>query len=586
MAGMQGSHPLSRRVLLGAGIGGAGAVATGCSVFDSGSGGGGGGGGGGTDGPAITIASTSGIDSLDPHYVNSSMYILPSGLMEGLVMADEEGTDVVPALADSWDVSEDELSYTFHMREGATWSNGDLVTSADAVWSFQRLLTPTGASSGYTTGASSYLPSMRIRGASDFQAGALESWDEVGISAPNDATVVIELAAPNPDFLLNMSHYSMTVLHQATVEGEADWQQPENWVGNGPYLLKSWDPNTLIAMEANPEYWDADNVQVQWIDHQLGGDQPTQVLTFQSGELDIVGVSGESLAGAPELEEKVKRVDGYSVFYLQSMWGGHEAIQNQKVRRAVSMAIDREALAAADPGITPGGSLVPDSVPGWSEDLVTPFDPDGARALLEEAGVSGDLPGLRIQAGWDSPMLEILAEGLIEALGLEVTIDALEAGVHADTRWKPAEDSSFMSFYFGSFGGVSTLPNWTLNIFGPDHVRQFSMPYEAWEELQAVRADEAVTGAELSAQVEEILSTRSTEEAQQFTTMVNEAMTVLDDDERISAFLEAAKLREEMAFTIPLAWGSQMWATSDRMGGLQPRSSPEGYYFKNLTVSE
>src|SRR5699024_3438846 len=149
-----------------------------------------------------------------------------------------------PALPESWDVSEDELTYTFHLRE-ANWSNGDPISADDAVWSFQRLLSPTGAGSGYTTGASSYLPSAQIKGAADYQSGALDSWDDVGISAPDESTVVIELEDPNPDLLLNMTHYSMSVLHPATVEAEPqDWTLPENWVGNGPYVLTNWVPNS------------------------------------------------------------------------------------------------------------------------------------------------------------------------------------------------------------------------------------------------------------------------------------------------------------------------------------------------------
>ena len=585
MATKQGNTTVSRRVVLGAGIGGAGLLASGCSVF--GDDGGTGGGSGEAAGPSITTATTHAIDALDPHYVSSSMYILPSGLMEGLLMQNEDGTDAVPALAESFDVSEDELEYTFHMREGATWSNGDPITSADAMFSFERLLTPTGAGSGYTTGASSYLPSMGIRGAADFQAGALSTFDEVGITAPDDASVVIELDSPNPDFLLNMTHYSMTVLHQASVEAdETGWAQPENWVGNGPYLLTQWDPTTVVEMKANPEYWDADNVQVQHITVQLGGDAPTNVLSFRNSDLDIISVSGTALQGDPELEESVSRVDGYATHYLQTMWGGHPAIQDQKVRQALSLAIDREALAASDPGLQSGVSLIPDSVPGWSDELATPFDVDAAKALLEEAGVAEDLPGLRIQAGFESPFLQILQEGLINSLGMDVVIDVLEAGVHADTRWKPAEDDSYMSFYYGSFAGVSTMPNWTLNIFGADHVRQFSMPYEAWEELQATQADESLQGPELAARVEEVLSTQSTPEAQQYAQMAKEAMTILDEEERTSAFIDAALLREQMSFTIPMVWGAQMYATSDQVSGLHPRSSPEGYYFKTLTVSE
>lgn len=584
MAVIKSSNQFNRRVLLGVGIGGTGLLATGCSIFGSGSGGGGS--GGGDDGPAITIARTSDIDSLDPHYVNSSMYILPASMMEGLVMQDETGSEVVPAIAESWDVSEDELTYTFHLRQG-NWSNGDPITAEDAVWSFQRLLSPSGAGSGYTTGASSYLPSAQIRGAADFQAGALDTWADVGISAPDESTVVIELEGPNPDLLLNMTHYSMSVLHPPSVEAEPqNWTLPENWVGNGPYVLTNWVPNSTLEMEKNPEYWDADNVQVQRITVQLSGELTTQTLSFRNGELDIIGVTGETLQTDPDLEESTVRVDGYSTFYLQSMWGGHEAIQDQQVRRAISMAIDREALAATNAGIVAAGSLIPDSVPGWSEELVAPFDPDGARALLEEAGVMDDLPGLRIQAGYEEPMLEILREGLIDVLGLDVTIDILEAGVHSETRWQAHEDTSSMSYYYGSFAGVSTMTNWILNIFGSDHVRQFSMPYEAWEELQAVQGDESMNGAQVAGKVEEILSTRSTDEAQQYAEMAGEAVTTLDVDERARKFIDAAKQREQLAYTVPLAWGSQLLAGSDRLSGIQLRPSPEGYYYKHLSVSD
>lgn len=584
MAVIRSSTPFGRRALLGAGIGGTGLLATGCSIFDSDSGGGGG--GGGDDGPAITIARTSDIDSLDPHYVNSSMYILPASMMEGLVMQDEDGSDVVPALAESWDVSEDELTYTFHLRQ-ANWSNGDPITAEDAVWSFERLLTPTGAGSGYTTGASSYLPSVGIRGAADYQAGALDSFDEVGISAPDESTVVIELEDPNPDLLLNMSHYSMSVLHPPSVDAEPqNWTQPENWVGNGPYVLTNWVPNSTLEMERNPEYWDADSVQVQRITVQLAGELTTQTLAFRNDELDIIGVTGETLQTDPDLEESAVRVDGYSTFYLQSMWGGHEALQDQRVRRAISMAIDREAMTETDAGIEAAGSLIPDSVPGWSEELLVPFDPDGARALLKEAGIMDDLPGLRIQAGYEEPILEVMREGLIDVLGIDVTIDVLESGVHAETRWQLHEDTSTMSYYYGSFAGVSTMPNWIFNIFGTDHVRQFSMPYEAWEEMEAVQSDDSLEGNEVAAEVEEILSTQSTDDAQQYAVMAEDAMTTLDEDERAQKFIAAAKQREELAYTVPLAWGAQLLAASDRLSGIQLRPSPEGYYYKHLTVSE
>ncbi|MGP9708531.1 peptide ABC transporter substrate-binding protein [Brachybacterium sp. AOP24-D1-21] len=585
MAKTQDFGTVSRRVLLGMGVGGAGLLASGCSLFDSSSGGSGG--GSGEDGAkSITIASTGTIDALDPHYVNNSMTIVPSALGEGLVMQSEDGSDVVPALAESWDESEDGLTYTFHLRE-AKWSNGEPITSDDVAFSFQRLLTPSGAGTGYAAGASSFLPSIGIKGAADFQSGASSDWAEVGITAPDEKTVEVTLEAANPDFLINMSHYSMTVLNKASVEADPEgWTAVDSWVSNGPFRMTQWDPTTVLEMEKNPEYWDADNVDIDHVTLQLGGDLPTNVLAFSAGEMDVIGVDGVTLNGDPSLEEKLTKVDGYACHYLQTMWGGHDAIRDQKVRQALSMAIDRGALTENDPGKEAAGTLVPSSVPEWSEDLMIPFDPDGAKALLEEAGYGDGLPPMRVQMGFESPMFAILAEQLKDTLGLAVSLEVLEGGVHADTRWLPYEDTSVMSFYYGSFAGISTMPNWILNIFGIDHVRQFSMPVAAWDKIKATRSDESLDGAQIAAQVEEILSTKSTPEAQKYAELARAAAAELDEAKRTQTFLEAAALRDEMAFTIPLVWGAQMWVTSDRLSGLQGRPSPEGYYYKHLTASE
>src|SRR5699024_2964712 len=154
--------------------------------------------------------------------------------------------------------------YTFTMREGATWSNGDPVTAGDAEWSFKRLLSPTGAGSNYASGASSYLGGLGIKGADEHLSGASDDWDSVGISAPDDSTLVVELAMPNADFLLMMSHYSMVLVQPPTLEEYGtDWMQPENWVGNGAFVPEVWEPTTSLQMRANDAYWDYENVGVQ-----------------------------------------------------------------------------------------------------------------------------------------------------------------------------------------------------------------------------------------------------------------------------------------------------------------------------------
>src|SRR5699024_5775935 len=129
-----------------------------------------------------------------------------------------------------WDVSDDGLVYTFHMRSGATWSNGDPVTAEHVEWTYHRLLTPTGATVGAASGSTSYQLGLGITGASDFAAGTLADWEQVGVKALDDATVEITLDQLNPGFLMGMTHYSMVLLHPESLESKPkDWMQPENF---------------------------------------------------------------------------------------------------------------------------------------------------------------------------------------------------------------------------------------------------------------------------------------------------------------------------------------------------------------------
>src|SRR5699024_1137161 len=109
----------------------------------------------------------------------------------------------------------------------------------------------------------------------------------------------------------------------------------------------------------------------------------TNLLAFRNDELDVISVSASTVQNDPELQESVVSVEGYGTSYLQAMWGGHEAIRDESVRRALSLAIDREAIADVSAG-QPATALIPDVVPGWSEELAVPFDVDAARALLDE----------------------------------------------------------------------------------------------------------------------------------------------------------------------------------------------------------
>lgn len=155
------THQLSRRTLIGAGAGAVATFLSGCQFTGSSE---------DTDGNGNAITRIVGvqlpgsIDSLDPHMKNKGIRIVSGALLEGLVMQDAKATGVVPAAAERWDVSADGLRYTFHMRKGAAWSNGDPVTAKDAEWAFKRLISPTGALGGGAEGTSAFRPGLGIKG--------------------------------------------------------------------------------------------------------------------------------------------------------------------------------------------------------------------------------------------------------------------------------------------------------------------------------------------------------------------------------------------------------------------------------------
>ena len=184
-------------------------------------------------------------DALDPQRVSDGQVLAGQNLLEGLVTPDAAGTGVIPATADSWTVSRDRTVYIFHIRSDARWSDGTPVTAQDFEWTYRRLLSPsTSARDIALYGASGYHPDLGIKNATGYQQGTVGSWSHVGVKALDASHLRIVLGAPNPTFLQGMAAPAMVALPAKNLERSPySWQEAAHWVGNGPFVIKSWTPN-------------------------------------------------------------------------------------------------------------------------------------------------------------------------------------------------------------------------------------------------------------------------------------------------------------------------------------------------------
>ncbi|MCX6951831.1 MAG: peptide ABC transporter substrate-binding protein [Verrucomicrobia bacterium] len=206
---------------------------------------------------------------LDPHLINAPPdFRAVFAFFEGLLTHDPVTLGPRPAVAERWEMSADGLTYTFHLRANARWSNGDPLTSADFLYSFRRALSPA-LGSQYTL---LYNP---VRGAADYAAGKLTDFNQVGFAAPDPQTLVVTLGRPTPYFLsLVTGNPVWFPVHRATIEryGRIDqrgtaWTRPDRIVSNGPFVLKEWRPLQRLVGEKSLTYWNAAPVHARCSRH-------------------------------------------------------------------------------------------------------------------------------------------------------------------------------------------------------------------------------------------------------------------------------------------------------------------------------
>lgn len=376
---------------------------------------------------------------LDPHIINAPPdYQAINAFFEGLTMNDPVTLGPRPAVAERWDVSADGLTYTFHLRPNARWSNGDAFTSADFVYSFRRALSP-GLGSQYT------LLFNPVRGAADYAAGKLTDFSAVGFTAPDPRTLVVTLTRPTPYFLsLVTGNPVWFPVHRATIErhGKIDqrgtaWTRPERIVSNGPFVLKEWRPNQKLVGEKSPTYWNAASVRLAAV-HLHAIDSPdTEERAFRTGQLHVT-------RDIPITRFRAYRAEKSPLLHLTPLLTSNfinvntarPALADARVRRALSLALDRTAYAdrVQAGAIAPAYTIIPPGLAGYRTPVPLTEDRAAAQRLLAEAGFPGGrgFPKLTLAraANASVELSEAVQASWRTVLGIDVALLVTESRTH------------------------------------------------------------------------------------------------------------------------------------------------------------
>lgn len=327
---------------------------------------------------------------LDPHIISSLQdFQIVMNLIEGLTTYHPQTSEAAPGVAERWESSADGITWTFHLRRNAVWSNGDPVTAHDFVWSYQRVLSP-GLGSEYA-----YMLFV-LAGAEDFNAGRLTDFARVGVKAADDHTLVLTLRHPVPYLPALVAHSTWFPVHRATIEkfGRMDqrgtlWTRPGNYVGNGAFVLKEWKPNQVIVVAKSPTYWDRDAVRLNEAHIYPIESSTTEEAAFRSGQLHITAqIPSDKIAVYKQTQPELLHQETNLATYFYRFNVTRPALGDARVRRALSLAIDRRAIVehVTKGGQVPAYTLTPPNTAGYTAPPGFTEDVEAARRLLAEAG--------------------------------------------------------------------------------------------------------------------------------------------------------------------------------------------------------
>lgn len=499
-------------------------------------------GGGGSSEQVLNISTNSVVVGLNPLVNTSAPDNIAHNMIYDPLVRDRSAKDntdeIVPAAAESWDVSEDGLTYTFHMNPDAKWSDGSKVTANDFEFTFKQMADPN------TAATNAWLFDGVIVNFSEALYNNGKTPDEIGVKALDEETLEIQLVHP-ASYFLQLVAGSAYPVNQAKYEeyGSEYGTAPDKTVYNGPLKVTSWNQNTEMVLEKNDQYWGQEDMQLDKVNYKVIQESSTAVQAFINGELDVVSTSdtnwGKTITAAGDSQEMTvpSSAPDFFMFNLKN-----EYLSNTKIRQALSIAFDRQEMVDTlrDGMSVPIYSMMPDTMKVGDKTYTELVDGKNyfvtqmqeeytdPKALLQEGlaelGKSTDPSQMTIRYAsrgtteLSKKIGEWMKQVWEEKLGINVQIDMMEWNIMWDKI-----DAGDYDIACGGWGPYYNEPSALLQLFEPVN-GYFNADKTGW----------------------------NNEDSQKFTELLNQAKDVVDDKEKAEIYLQAEQLVVGNALIAPM----------------------------------
>lgn len=397
-------------------------------------------------------------DSLDPSKGGPGFQEFQN-LYEPLVDAYAQDGQIHPLAAESYTVSDDGLTFTFTLREGLKWSDGKPVVAEDYRYAWLRQLDPKTAS---------YVPDefYAIENGQEFNTGKITDESQVGLQAPDDRTLIVTLAEPAPYWLRYVGTTDYSPVRKDILEKYGDkWMEAGNFVGNGPYMLQEWKHDQEMVFVRNPYYngpW-KDSIKIDRLVFKLVQDPDSLGLpAYEANEVDaaiLPATEQDRIKADPKMSKEIHTTPSAGTTMLV-FDNKNKPTDDVRVRQALSMAIDRAALADQ---VLKGGYLTPTSfsprtLASYNPSTFQGYNLEKAKQLLADAGYPGGkgFPTLELYS-WNVQRAQLETQAIKamwkDTLGIDVNLNQLDPAAMRD--WRIArKEQPFNVYYAWEVAGI------------------------------------------------------------------------------------------------------------------------------------